>query len=128
MDEGRNEVGNQQELLIADGSKPTQATETIDLRAAPHPNELSPATGEAMRITLYYYEYVANSLGVWNREWFASKSEARKARREKWRSLGGRRNTGTGEYGDVSRMLETQVEPSAEGILDFAQNFALAED
>jgi len=79
-------------------------------------------------VTLYYFEYVANNLGVWNREWFASKSAARKERSIRWRSLGRRRNTESGTYGDVSQVFDTQVKPTAEGILEFAQNFALAED
>lgn len=78
-------------------------------------------------VTLYYYEYVADSLGTWNREWFLDHGEATKARDDRWKKLGSRDNSECGEYGDVGDVYDAQIELSAEGVLRFAQDYALAD-
>jgi hypothetical protein len=78
-------------------------------------------------VTLFYFEYVANNLGVWTREWFATREAAEQGRIDRAKSLGvnpNRESEMCGEYGDLGDVEETLVECTPEGILTFANNFA----
>lgn len=78
-------------------------------------------------VTLYNFEFVANNMGIWDREWFATREEAEAARQAKIEKLGSTNDPDnlSGEYGEVSLVCFTTVELTAEGVLDFAANFAV---
>ena len=79
-------------------------------------------------ITLWYYEFVSNNIGIWDRAWFASEQEAREGYAAACTEYDQDPETPkepTGEYGDVAEPQSVEVELTAAGVLAFAQNFAV---
>ena len=85
-------------------------------------------------LTLYYFEFCAGNLGIWSRNWFSTRQEAQAARQERAESLGTdladaeANEDQCGEYGDISEVHEEQVRLNAQGVLGFANNFAVDND
>lgn len=81
-------------------------------------------------VTLWYFSYCMNSLGVYDRVWAASRSGLEKKRRELKELYRGEmddritENT-TGEYGEHGPACEVEVIPTARGILAFASEYAV---
>jgi hypothetical protein len=82
-------------------------------------------------VTLWYFEFCTNGLGVWDRMWAASRSELAKERQ--WlkdinSKLDDKMTPGDeldGSQGQHGPARSVKVELTAEGVLHFAQNFAV---
>jgi len=91
---------------------------------------LQPTPAAAPTVSLCYFEFCSNNMGIWDREWFLTHEEAERARQERAKSMGtSLDNTDeddlSGEYGDISDVRDETVTLSAEGLLGFARNFAV---
>jgi hypothetical protein len=118
--------------LYARRSTISQITQQKGLKVMKASNRVEPAPALAVTVTLCYFEFCSNNMGIWDREWFLTREEAEKARQERADSMGtepGDANAEEedlcGEYGDVSEVLDEPVTLSAEGLLAFARNFAV---
>lgn len=105
----------------------------------PLPLKIEPITVRAVRCTgqqeapptatLYYFEYVGNNLGVWERSWHSGRVAAETAHLAKAHELcvdpdeEGRELTG--EYGDLTEVREAKVPLTPEGVLAFANEYGL---
>jgi hypothetical protein len=92
---------------------------------------VEPTPALVATVTLCYFEFCNNNMGVWDREWFLTREEAETARQARADSMGTEPGDDAeeedlcGEYGDVSEVLDEPVTLSAEGLLAFARNFAV---
>lgn len=75
-------------------------------------------------VTLWYVEYCENNIGIWTKDWFATEKEATD-RYEELIAEHGKRDDATGTYGDVCEVQLTIVDLTLEGILTFANEFAV---
>ncbi len=80
-------------------------------------------------LTLYYFEHVDNNVGVWCRTWAGTREEAEALRTKRIEYYGDEVNleeeTHCGEYAEVGTVDEILIEPTLEGVLGFANNYAL---
>lgn len=83
-------------------------------------------------VTLYYFEYVDNNSGIWNRSWYPTEVGANNGRRLMIDALGADEDDalgqGDGQYGQVGEVHTESVPLTAEGILNFANNYATEDD
>lgn len=80
-----------------------------------------------MKVTLYYYEYCNDSIGTWSREWALDEEDIVAKRERKAEYYGtdvADESELTGEYGEIGAVEQTEVELSATGLVDFANNWA----
>lgn len=75
-------------------------------------------------VRLFYVEFCLNNSGVWDRDWFATEEAARE-RYDDLVSYHGVRTDLIGKYGDVCMPQYVLVPLTPEGILHFAQNYAV---
>lgn len=74
-------------------------------------------------VTLYFIEFVHNNLGIWDREWFLTQPEAQAAYEAKLEE--GFTPKDTGDEGALRGPCQHTVELSAQGLLRFANRFAV---
>jgi hypothetical protein len=82
-------------------------------------HEVGPST-----IRLWNVTFCANNIGVWDREWFHTEEEAKAFRRafvQQW----GESQEQDGTCGDCYQPEAVDIEPTAEGLLAFASNYAV---
>lgn len=77
-------------------------------------------------VTIWRIQLVRNNLGVWDSEWFATPAEARKRFKELIRE-GYDPDSDDGTYGSLLEPEEVTVPLTKEGLLDFANRFAVDE-
>lgn len=85
------------------------------------------------KVTLYFFEYCDNNLGIWNRAWALTKEAAEESREETAKRLGVEDDYkpdeviggDSGDYGDILPVDSVEVELTPEGILNFANNYAV---
>lgn len=85
-------------------------------------------------VTLYYFEWIGNRMGVWERSWHLTRKKAEEARLDQAKILGVnpevKRDPGDdaefgSRYGDLSEVLEKEVPLTPEGVVHFANDFAV---
>ena len=92
--------------------------------------KVMPAVASALTATLCYFEFCNNNMGIWDREWFLTHEDAEQARKARADDMGTNLDDSdeedrSGEYGEISEVREEVVTLSAEGLLEFARNFAV---
>lgn len=84
-----------------------------------------------MKVTLYYFEFVPNGLGIWDRMWSLTEGEAKDDRAN---LVGGayadyytivEDDELDGTEGQVSGIRSIEVELTPEGLRNFANRFAV---
>ena len=94
--------------------------------AIPHP-----VAAAVPSVELFYFEFVGNNRGIWDRRWFLTRAEADTARGDKLDEFGKRDADDpdaeelSGQYGDVGGIETETVALTAAGLLAFANNFAI---
>ena len=88
------------------------------------------ATKKAPSIILFYFEFCSSNSGVWDREWFLTRREANKARKDRAKDMGTDleeidEDSLCGDYGDIAEVEKEEVELTDVGLLAFARNFAV---
>lgn len=77
-----------------------------------------------MIANLWYVELVSNGLGIWDKEWYATRSEA-SARFKELQQKGYSTRTCDGGQGSLVAPRMEKIELTPEGVLQFANNFAI---
>lgn len=77
-----------------------------------------------MTTTLWTFEFCRNSIGVWDRQWHATREQAEAARAEMIRE-GFDPSRQDGEYGALGDVHDVSINLSRAGVLDFARTYAV---
>lgn len=78
-------------------------------------------------VTLHFFEYVANSIGIYSRSWHATKREAEKERARMIEREGYEPPEGDsleGNEHEISEVQSARVELTPRGLLTFADHYA----
>lgn len=75
-------------------------------------------------VTLYYIEFVDNGIGVWDKQWFATKEEAEAEYDRKIREDEYDPELDDGSEGGISGPHDVEIQLTPPGLLDFANEYA----
>lgn len=81
--------------------------------------------GDENVATLHYVEFCINNIGIWDRAWFATEEEAQADYDKRIASGEFNANRDDGSYGSIIEPQCTEVALSIDGLLHFANNFAV---